>query len=454
VLAALFCIGITLRSLRRSSERALLSGQLEKPESARPSSSLLPTGLGLIAALLLLGGMARFIDSDAAFFGGGFALLAAALSFYRHRLGRPAKAQIHGMARLGLRNVSYRPARSAVAMATIASASFILIAVDAFRKDATSGETDRYSLLVETLTPIVQDPDSLVTGIKGLHFEPFRVRPGDDTSCLNLYEPKNPRILAPRDSFINAQTNTSWTLLHRRFDDGAIPVIADSNSLTYVLHRKIGEDFVITNGGREVRLRFVAALSDSIFQSELLMSEENFLRLFPQQDGYSFLLAEGVPATAAAQIEDALLEYDADATSTAARLAEYHRVENTYLSTFQMLGGLGLLLGTIGLAAVLLRSILERRRELALLRTLGYQSKHFLVMTIAENAAILLGGLLTGVLCALIAVAPALVERGGRVPALTLMPLLAAVLAVGLLISLVATAAALRGSTLAALRSE
>jgi ABC-type antimicrobial peptide transport system permease subunit len=129
-------------------------------------------------------------------------------------------------------------------------------------------------------------------------------------------------------------------------------------------------------------------------------------------------------------------------------------VENTYLSTFQMLGGLGLLLGTMGLAAVLLRSILERRRELALLRTLGYQPKDFLVMTIAENAAILLGGLLTGVLCALIAVAPALLERGGRVPALTLMPLLAAVLVVGLLISLLATAAALRGSTLAALRSE
>jgi hypothetical protein len=32
--------------------------------------------------------------------------------------------------------------------------------------------------------------------------------------------------------------------------------------------------------GKEVRLRFVAALADSIFQSELLMSEENFLNLF------------------------------------------------------------------------------------------------------------------------------------------------------------------------------
>ena len=389
------CIGITLRSLRHISDRSLLSGQLEKRESGKPSGLLLPIILGSIAALLLLGGIANVINADGAFFGGGFALLAAALTFYRHRLGRRLHTQIRNMSRLGLRNASYRPTRTVVAMATIASAVFILIAVDAFRKDASSEETGRYSLLIETLAPIVQNPDTLVAGIKGLHFEPFRVRPGDDASCLNLYEPKNPRILAPRDSFINTQTDKSWVLLHQKFDDGAIPVIADTNSMTYVLHRKLGEDFVITNAGRDVHLRFVAALSDSIFQSELLMSEDNFLKLFPELDGYSFLLAEGVPATAAPQIESALLEYDADATSTAARLSEYHRVENTYLSTFQMLGGLGLLLGTVGLAAVLLRSVLERRRELALLRTLGYEPKHFLIMTMAENGAILLGGLCT-----------------------------------------------------------
>ena len=28
------------------------------------------------------------------------------------------------------------------------------------------------------------------------------LRPGDDASCLNLYEPRNPRIVAPREAFI------------------------------------------------------------------------------------------------------------------------------------------------------------------------------------------------------------------------------------------------------------
>ena len=47
--------------------------------------------------------------------------------------------------------------------------------------------------------------------------------------------------------------------------------------MTYVLHRNLGDDIVITAGQREVRLRFVAALHDSIFQGELLMSQTNFL---------------------------------------------------------------------------------------------------------------------------------------------------------------------------------
>ena len=59
-----------------------------------------------------------------------------------------------------------------------------------------------------------------------------------------------------------------------------MPVIADVNSMTYVLHRRLGEDVVITRGDRQIRLRLVAALRDSIFQGELLMSQANFLRLF------------------------------------------------------------------------------------------------------------------------------------------------------------------------------
>jgi len=304
-----------------------------------------------------------------------------------------------------------------------------------------------------------------------VRIEPFRVRPGDDASCLNLYAPTNPRVVAPRDSFLSegrfrfrsslasndAERANPWLLLHRDEPDGAVPVIADANSMTYVLDRKLGEEFVIMLGERPVRLRLVAALDDSIFQGELLMAQAHFLKLFPEQEGYQFFLVEAPPErteAAALAIEEALANFGADVRSTAQRLAEFHQVENTYLSTFQMLGGLGLLLGTLGLGAVLLRNVMERRRELALLRALGYQQAHFFTMAIAENILLLAGGLLTGALCALLAIAPVLLEHSGRLPARSLLLLVGGVLAAGLITSLAATTVALRSSLLGALRSE
>jgi ABC-type antimicrobial peptide transport system permease subunit len=208
-------------------------------------------------------------------------------------------------------------------------------------------------------------------------------------------------------------------------------------------------------------LRIVAALRDSIFQRELLMSQANFLRLFPEQQGYQFMLVESPPAQAAevaARIEDALGDFGADATGTAERLAEFHRVENTYLSTFQTLGGLGLLLGTVGLATVLLRNVLERRRELALLGAVGYRRRHFLLMVLAENALLLVAGLTAGAVCAALAIAPAIAERGGRMPLSSWSSigtlLVFAVFATGLLSSVIATRAAIRGPLLQSLRSE
>jgi ABC-type lipoprotein release transport system permease subunit len=492
IVAAMACIWATLRSLASVSERRLLVGQLtaetfEGRHAKRGSVLIAAIALAGIGVALMAAATGGLIDRAGAFFGAGTALLASCLCVFVFWFRLRDRIAIEGqgwrpVSRLGLRNAMYRPARSVLSIATIASATFILISVDAFRRDDRIVTTDPhsgtggYSLLVDSLLPIVHDPTSRegreTLGLANLDLrsiEPFRVRPGDDASCLNLYEPRNPRILAPTDSFIaagrfafqaslasnEAERANPWLLLHREEPDGAVPVIADANSMTYVLHRKLGEDIVIPRGERSIRLRLVAALDDSIFQGELLMSQANFLKLFPEEEGYRFLLIETPPEHAAASaIEEALSDFGADAKSTAERLAEFHRVENTYLSTFQMLGGLGLLLGTVGLAAVLLRNVLERRRELAMLRALGYKQPHFLAMALAENALLLISGLLTGAVCALLAIAPVVLDRGGRLPAMSLVVLLGGVLAAGLITSLLATAIALRSPLLPALRAE
>jgi ABC-type antimicrobial peptide transport system permease subunit len=228
--------------------------------------------------------------------------------------------------------------------------------------------------------------------------------------------------------------------------------------MTYVLHLKLGDDFVLNRDGGPVRLRLVGSLADSIFQSELVMAQKNFLRLFPEQEGYRFFLIDTprpeLSTAIAAVLEDRLADFGFDVVPTAERLANFHRVENTYLSTFQMLGGLGLLLGTLGMAAVLLRNVLERRRELALLRAVGYNSSHFTLMVVAENALLLFCGLVTGGVCALLAIAPVFLSRHAQLPGISLALLLLAVLISGLTASILATWAALRAPLMPALRAE
>jgi len=182
------------------------------------------------------------------------------------------------------------------------------------------------------------------------------------------------------------------------------------------------------------------------------------VKLFPEEQGYRLLLVDASVSQAdrvAQDIERTAADLGADAIPTAQRLAEFHAVENTYLSTFQALGGLGLLVGTIGLAAVLLRNVLERRREIALLRAVGYARSDLFQIVAAENAVLLGCGLLVGAVSAFIAIAPAAVERGVRLPiGVGGLALLLAVVGAGLLSSVIATRAAWRESLLGALRSE
>jgi putative ABC transport system permease protein len=252
-------------------------------------------------------------------------------------------------------------------------------------------------------------------------------------------------------------------LLRKRLPDDVVPAIADATSLQYVLHLGVGDTLSIDIGAaKPLVLRFVGALSDSVLQGELIIADEQFVRLFPQQQGFRLFLidAPGVTTvdeanTLAGTIEQELLPFGLDATVTSERLASFHRVENTYLSTFQALGGLGLLLGTIGLATVMFRNVLERRRELALLRAVGFNRASVSTIILAESLFLLAAGLIAGAGSAAIAIAPAWVSRGGTSgPGAGLIALLVAVAFAGVVSSIAATRAALGGRVLDGLRAE
>lgn len=490
--AAVVCTWWTLRSLGQVSERSLLAGDLtrEVTRGARRGGLLTAAAVSVLGgAALVAAGSAGLVPDAGAFFGAGAALLIGALCCYAWAYRSPTSRVLHGrgvlaLVRLGLRNASARPGRSVLSIAIIASATFILISVDAFRRDMPGPDDPGsglggYALVAETVLPVVHDVSTPagrellnLGNLETATIQPFRLRPGDDASCLNLYRPQNPRILGARAEFIRAgrfafqsslaatddERRNPWLLLERDMPDDVVPVIADANSMTYVLHKGLGDDIVIESAGRAIRLRLVAALADSVLQSELVMAESRFLELFPDREGYQVLLVDTPAESAgavAAEVEQALSDFGVTVTTTSAKLAEFHRVENTYLSTFQTLGGLGLLLGTVGLAAVLLRNVLERRRELALLGAVGYRRRHFIFLLTAESVSLLLAGLVAGGVSAGLAIWPALASRGGAFPlSASAILLLLIVCAGGVMATTIAARLATRTPMLAALRSE
>ncbi len=477
----------TLRSLRRITPRNRLAGVVSLPPSATSSARTLWGGIAcIVVALALLGAAASGVLAQVAgFFGAGFLLLVGALMLFRNRLGRPSGTLAgNGVAahvRLGFRNAAYQPGRTVLSVTLIASAIFLIVSVDSFRlaetvdSHAPDSPTGGFPLMAEASLPLYRSPavpeNRAELGIEDVPISgivPFRLRPGDDVSCLNLYRPQNPRILgAPRDFLEDrrfrfqdavAESENPWELLLAPATDGAIPAAVAANSMTYILHRKLGDVVEIpVEGGEPVRLRLVAALADSVFQREVIISAENFRRAFPHQEGYRVFLIDTPPAevaTVTADLEDIFTDYGFDVVDTGAYLAGFHRVENTYLSTFQALGALGLLLGTVGLAVILLRNVLERGQQLALLRAVGFRPGNLAVMVVAENVYLLVAGILIGTVTALIAIVPALAGRGGAISPSSLALLLAGVFATGLLASILATAAVLRAPLLAALRTE
>ncbi len=138
-----------------------------------------------------------------------------------------------------------------------------------------------------------------------------------------------------------------------------------------------------------------------------------------------YLIATDQPDRISSLLENRLSDVGLDTTATDVVLTRMLAVQNTYLKTFQSLGALGLLLGTIGLAIAQLRSAIERRSELGLLQAIGFSKQRVGGTILVESAVQLVIGMGCGTLCAIIAVVPLLIAS--QTPPPVIEPLLAVV---------------------------
>ena len=507
VVVAFLATRWSVRRTRKIPPGRLLAGLADEVELHAGQKTRLAGrfACGMLIGAAILGLLAIGWSETAragAFFGSGSMVLAAVLIAVRARLRRgttgPAVAVGSGnLLRLAVRNATRNPGRSTLTIGLVASATFLIVAISAFHLDPAGqtsnrdGGTGGFALVAETDQPIYHDPNT-DQGRARLSFSAadrklladtrtfsLRANRGDDASCLNLYQPRQPRVLGVPEAMIRRggfawagsaaetpeQAENPWRLLEKDLGNAAdgkpiVPVVIDMNTAMYSLHlwMGVGETYdIIDSQGHTVHLQVVGLLANSIFQGDLLIAESAFKEHFPEVAGYRFFLSD-TPPKKTGDVVDAmdrtLGDFGISVETSGDRLAGFFIVQNTYLLTFQSLGGLGLLLGTFGLAAVQMRNVLERRGELALLRATGFRRATLGTLVMLENGLLLCAGLAGGILAATVAVLPHLLTRAAVLPWTTLIVTLALVLTVGLLAGLTAVRAAMVAPIMGTLREE
>jgi putative ABC transport system permease protein len=442
---------------------------------------------------LLAVGLAIFAGSSAeqvvgAFFGAGALLLIGALAACRRLLLRlsgvdatATGSTLPSIAGLSLRNAGRRPGRSLLTVAMLACGTFLVVAVQANRletpRDATRRDsgTGGFAWFGRSALPVLRDLNTAEgrqafglsdQDLQGVGIVPMRVRKGDDASCLNLSQAQlptllgvDPTALAQRGAFrfagvLDADPKSPWNLLAKDYGPGVVPAIGDAASVTWALHKALGDDLSYQDErGQDFAIRIVGTVAGSILQGSLLVSDQHLRSRYPSLSGHSMFLIDGPPARSAAVagiLSRALEDIGFEVTSTSDRLAGFQEVQNTYLLIFQVLGGLGLLLGSLGVGVVVLRNALERRAELGLLSAVGYSRGAVRRLVFTEHGALLGLGMGSGVLAALLAVMPG----AGPVSWAPMVALLVLVAGSGLLWVALATRFATRGELLAALQDD
>jgi putative ABC transport system permease protein len=423
------------------------------------------------------------------FFSAGMLILVAVLAGCRMWLvslsRRPTPGAAFSAAHWTGRNLTRRPGRSLATVALLACGTFMVAAAGVHRQsaardaDRSASGTGGFVFVGEATQPITRDLNlasaqaffGLEPGVMdAVRILPIRVRQGDDASCLNLNRAQQPTLAGvPAEALSGRFTAAAvakefqgeddpWALLKQRPEDGAIPAIADLNSILWAMGKQVGDTLAYTDEqGNPLTIRLVAGLANSMVQGMVLIDADRFVEAFPSTSGFQRMWIEA-PADTAETVADelsfALQDYGLDLERAVDRLDAFNAVQNTYLSIFQVLGGMGLLLGSVGLGIVVLRNILERRAELALLRGLGFTRAGLQRLLISEHNRLLAAGLGAGILSAAVAVVPTLLSPGSSFPFQYVGLLITAVAVYGYLCVAAAATIALRGDLLPALREE
>ncbi len=416
------------------------------------------------------------------FFSAGTLLLLAAMLFAAFIIRKGSFKTTESLTTLSLilKNLSRNSARSLRIIILFSLGTFVIISTGLNRKDLHSGSekptsgTGGFLFFMETTLPVLMDLNDreiqVNLGIEpALRFVQLRKSEGDDASCLNLNRVTAPRILGlpsqelkGRFSFIKSTPDLDlqnpWVSLKTELAGGVVPAIADQTVIQWGLGKKVGDTLIYSDElGQEMKLKLIGGLANSIFQGNVLIDEKLFLAHFPSSSGSHVFLVDGPPAEQeqlTKVLQRTFRNEGLEIEIAADRLATFNQIENTYLSIFLLLGGLAMILGTVGLGVSLARNILDRGQEIGILRAIGYQKSSILSMITVEHLILLLIGTLTGAITAFVATLPSLLSEFVQASWQTAILIISLIVLNGCIWIILITRNALHKNLLYTLRSE
>ncbi len=362
------------------------------------------------------------------------------------------------------RNVVRRPVRSLAVILMVCLAEFLIVFVSGFElvdsgsRQKSDSPTGGWTYVAKFANPTSLNPSTpSVSHLLSLNQKQcdllaqstialLRSNQGDDANCANLFATTSPRVVGLPDSFLDrggfrfvdhielsdGQKNP-WHLLQvSDRNEDAVPIILDAATSQWAL--KLGGLGAIVrldptsgtvskeafSGSKQsgVRCRIVGLLEPSILQGLVLIGEDDFTRLFPLQSGYTMAFID-MPRNASASVRKPAVRDENERALTAAwadfgvrlestrdRLSRLFAVQNTFLAGFQSLGTIGLFLGTVGVAAVGIQGVIDRRNTLAILLAIGFRRRRLGTVLWLESMVLVALGILLGGMSGFLAALP------------------------------------------------
>lgn len=461
VVVSLFAIFISVRQFQKKQiaelQKSLDTARNQKLEVVY--SAVL--WVSLLAGLVILTWQLVLPQQDPSMFfiSGGLFLIAFLLLTRLFLLRQQKRKRTEfGTSKLARLNLTRNIRRSLTIVILFALGTFITVSTGSNKLDLfanaqnkTSG-TGGFLFFAETTMPVlfdINDPAKRADEGMKQDFNILQLRrlDGDNASCLNLNRIAQPAILGVDSEALNGRFSFAskiksvegdpWTMLEQESDDGTIPAIADQTVIQWGLMKKIGDVLLYQNEqGDTLKLKLVAGTSPSIFQGYVIISNQNFLKNYPSSSGSNLFLIDGLPESEQAigdELQSTFRDYGWEMELAAKRLVEFYSVTNTYLSIFLALGTLGLILGTIGLAVILARTLLERKREIALMQAIGFKVNALFRILIGEYLILLVSGVLIGFATALLATLPSFLSTNTDASISTVVILVALIILNGLI---------------------